>query len=291
MIELESVDLILFAGQSNMAGRGCAAEATACPEEAGWAYRAVSAPDALYPIGEPFGRDENVPGAIDDGEKKTGSMVSAFAAAYHRLSGRQVVCVSASQGGTSSQEWADGLAADAAARLARAQGYLRAIARPVQRTFVLWCQGETDGDHAVTAAQYRGRFERIWARLRQAGAERCGLIEIGHFNRRVFPQGLYGLTGEQLDAQYAVIRAAQRQIVREVDGVFLAGSFEGHEAEMKDEFHYRQSAYNAVGAAAARECLLAMRPTSPSCDPAQTRALTKKTNPCLDQKDERSGMQ
>ena len=221
MIELEHIDLVLFAGQSNMAGRGCAAEAAPCPEEAGWEYRAVSAPDALYPIGEPFGRQENVPGALDDGEKKTGSMVSAFAAAYYRLSGRRLVCVSASKGGTSSQEWEEGLAADA-------------------------------------AAQYRTRFERIWTRLRQAGAERCGLIEIGHFNRRVFPQGLYGLTGEQLDAQYAVIRAAQRQIVREVDGVFPAGSFEGHEADMKDEFHYRQSAYNAVGAAAARACLLAM---------------------------------
>lgn len=259
MIELESVDLVLFAGQSNMAGRGCAAEAAACPAEAGWEYRAVSAPDALYPIGEPFGRNENVPGALDDGAKKTGSMVSAFAAEYHRLSGRRLVCVSASKGGTSSQEWEDGLAADAAARLARARSHLRTIGCTPQRTLVLWCQGETDGDHAVTAAQYRGRFERIWALLRQAGAERCGLIEIGHFNKRVFPQGLYGLTGEQMDAQYAVIRAAQRQIVRQVDGVFPAGSFEQHEAEMKDEFHYRQSAYNAVGVTAARKCLLAMR--------------------------------
>ena len=40
--------------------------------------------------------------------------------------------------------------------------------------------------------------------------------------------------------------------------MFPAGSFEPHEAEMKDEFHYRQSAYNAVGTAAARACLLAM---------------------------------
>ena len=279
MIALENVDLVLFAGQSNMAGRGCAAEAAACPPEAGWEYRAVSAPDALYPIGEPFGWNENVPGAIDDGTKKTGSMVSAFAAEYHRLSGRRLVCVSASKGGTSSQEWVEGLAADAAARLTRAQNYLRAIGCTPQRTFVLWCQGETDGDHAVTAAQYRGRFERIWTRLRQAGAERCGLIEIGHFNRRVFPQGLYGLTGEQLDAQYAVIRAAQRQIVREVDGVFPAGSFEGHEADMKDEFHYRQSAYNAVGAAAARKCLLAMAGcrTFPPRDPKMGASSERKT--------------
>ena len=76
MIELESVDLVLFAGQSNMAGRGCAAEAAPCPEEAGWEYRAVSAPDALYPIGEPFGRHENVPGALDDGEKKPFQQIS-----------------------------------------------------------------------------------------------------------------------------------------------------------------------------------------------------------------------
>jgi len=188
---LERIDLFLFAGQSNMAGRGCTEDAAICPTEAGWEYRAVSAPDALHPIQEPFGRRENVPGAIDDGVKKTGSMVSAFAAEYHRLSGRRIVCVSASKGGTSSQEWADHLAADAASRLKSASAYLQSIGCAPERTVVVWCQGETDGDHAVTAKQYRKNFLRIWAQLQQAGAQHLGLIEIGHYNKRQFPQGLY----------------------------------------------------------------------------------------------------
>ena len=48
-------DLILFAGQSNMAGRGEAEAAQPCPPSVGMEYRAVTAPDRLVPIAEPVG--------------------------------------------------------------------------------------------------------------------------------------------------------------------------------------------------------------------------------------------
>ena len=101
---LEAFDLVLFVGQSNMAGRGSAADAPLCPPGTAWEYRAVSAPNALHPLAEPFGKAENIPGKIDDGAKKSGGMAAAFAAEYHRLTGRVVVGVSASQGGTSSTQ-------------------------------------------------------------------------------------------------------------------------------------------------------------------------------------------
>ena len=250
-------DLILFAGQSNMAGRGCAGEAPVCAPDAGWEYRAVSAPKKLCPIAEPFGSGENLPGGIDDGQKKTGSLVSAFVSEYYNLMGRAVVAVSASKGGTSSQEWRDVLASDAAQRLAQAKGWLASQGHVPGRVLVLWCQGETDADHAVSAEEYRRNFEESWRALKGAGAQACGLIQIGHFNHRVYPQGMYGLTGEALDAQYEVIRIAQAAIVKAMPDVFFAGSFEPLETQMKDEFHYLQSAYNLVGAQAARYTSLA----------------------------------
>ncbi len=238
-------DLILFAGQSNMAGRGCAKEAPVCEPGLGWEYRAVTDPHALHPLMEPFGKNENIPGLISDGEKKSGSMVSAFVAEYNRLTGRAVVGVSASRGGTSSQEWCDGLVADAVLRLQQAKAWLKAQGHAPANTLVLWCQGETDGDHAVSAETYRSNFEVIWRRLQEAGAEHCGLIQIGHFNRIMYPDDLR-------DVQYAVIREEQLRIAKEVPGLFLAGSFERHECLMKDAFHYCQQAYNAVGMEAAQ---------------------------------------
>ena len=61
-------DLILFAGQSNMAGRGKAEAAQKCPPSVGLEYRAVTAPDRLVPIEEPFGFAENRTGGIDGEE-------------------------------------------------------------------------------------------------------------------------------------------------------------------------------------------------------------------------------
>ena len=83
---MQTADLFLFAGQSNMAGRGVSCDRF--PEKAppvipgaGWEYRAVSAPGRLFPITEPFGENENRSGGISE-NLKSGSMVSAFVNAF-----------------------------------------------------------------------------------------------------------------------------------------------------------------------------------------------------------------
>ena len=125
-------------------------------------------------------------------------------------------------------------------RLQQAKAWLNTQGLTPAHILVLWCQGETDGDHAVTAEEYRSNFGYIWQRLQEAGAECCGLIQIGHFNRKLYPD-------DSRDAQYAIIRAEQLRITEDMPKVFLAGSFEPHEALMKDAFHYNQQAYNSVG--------------------------------------------
>lgn len=240
-------DLILFAGQSNMAGRGEADQAQLCPETAGLEYRAVTAPDRLVPIREPFGWQENREGGIHDHDMKTGSLVSAFVNAYAGASGRKVVAVSASQGGTSTAQWLDTLAADAARRLADALEYLKKEKRAPAHVLVIWCQGETDGDHNVSGPEYRENFARIWAMLRQAGAEQCGLIQIGHFNYTAYATSPDGTDGRVADTQYGVIRQAQEELCRTMADVSLIGSFAPCLALMKDQFHYHQAAYEQVG--------------------------------------------
>ena len=101
-----AVDLIVFAGQSNMAGRGDAEDAPECLPGAGYEYKAVSAPEDLIPIQEPFGLHEDRANGLSDrtedgGTKRSGSMVTALVNEYYRQTGRVVVGVSASKGGTS----------------------------------------------------------------------------------------------------------------------------------------------------------------------------------------------
>jgi len=80
-------DLFLFMGQSNMAGRGISNEkwvqkSPEIIEGAGYEFRAVSDPERLYKINEPFGVNENNTEGIWEPGLKTGSMVTSFINAY-----------------------------------------------------------------------------------------------------------------------------------------------------------------------------------------------------------------
>lgn len=240
-------DLILFAGQSNMAGRGItggqwAQPAPALIPGAGYEYRAVSDPGRLYPLGEPFGAAENHPEGICEPGKKTGSLVTAFVNAYYQGTGRPVVGVSASQGGSAIARWQGekDLLTDALERFGRADAFLRAANLPVSHRFLAWCQGETDGDLGTTAAAYQEAFRKMWQCCRAAGMERCFLIAIGQYN------GVKGFV-------YDEIHAAQLELARQCPDVELVSDgFWTMRARglMKDSYHYYQQAYNEVGTAA-----------------------------------------
>lgn len=250
-MEPQNVDLMIFMGQSNMAGRGEAASEAVCPTQAGAEFRAVSAPDRLFPISEPFGAAENRRGGIDDGARKTGSMISAFVAEYYRQTGRFTVAVSASQGGTHSRQWAEALVCDAAGRLDTAKSFLLKNEYRIGQVNMVWCQGETDGDLGVCAADYRKNFLHIWDVMRAHGTQRCLLIAIGNFNYPRYPEGNGIKSGAELARAYRVIHDAQQRLCAEREDLVLAADFSGHLSQMKDPFHYHQQAYHEVGRQAA----------------------------------------
>lgn len=84
---MNTYDFFLFAGQSNMAGRGisCPQFPEAAPaliSGAGVEFRAISDPSALFSVCEPFGSAENTPDGIHEPSMKTGSLVTSFVNAY-----------------------------------------------------------------------------------------------------------------------------------------------------------------------------------------------------------------
>lgn len=245
----EFFDLFLFMGQSNMAGRGIVSDkwSEAAPDllkGAGYEYRAISDRNALYPISEPFGLNENNPNGIFEPGMKTGSMVSSFVNAYYERGGVPIIGISASKGGSFIEEWQgeNDFLSDAMERFENFEKYAKEKDINIRHRFMLWCQGESDGDNATDPDTYNLKFKNMFAQMQNIGIEKCFLITIGEYN------------GDK-GYDYSAIRAAQLELCKEFPNVILACD-DFHKMRerglMKDDFHYFQKAYNEVGEIAGR---------------------------------------
>lgn len=238
------VYLFLFMGQSNMAGRGVAALAPAVRE--GWAYeyRAITRPDALMPLEEPFGLAEDNPEGVFEPGRKTGSMVAALVNAAYPLLETPIVGISCAKGGSSINEWLPDTPYfnDALERLAKCRKFLAEQQHRVIGTYMFWCQGCTDGDYGMNGKEYREKAEKTLLTFLEKGAiERCFLVRIG--NHRDEPQ------------LYAPIREAQEWLCADNEKIVMVSRCLASMAErglMKDVFHYMQPAYNEAGNEAGR---------------------------------------
>ena len=233
-----AVDLVIFMGQSNMAGRGNAAQAPSVPSGHGYEFRAISDPTKLYDIIEPFGVDENIEGGIRETVMKTGSCVASFVNAYYSAAKIPIVGVSASKGGSTVIEWQPGgaLLTDAISRYSAAKTWLAGNGHTIRHRFMVWLQGETDGDNGMSKSDYITYIKKIIEEMVRQGIGKCFVIRVG--NRRDKP------------AQYDEIMAAQTELCKTYDkAVLISARLAGYASSglMKDEFHYLQAAYNEFG--------------------------------------------
>lgn len=249
----DSVDVVLFMGQSNMAGRGVASEAPVVPERIAYEFRAISDPTKLYPIVEPFGVDENNPNGISEVDivsgtkRKTGSMVSSLVIEYYNYTGRKIVGISASKGGTGISNWQIDTypyLKDTRERLKSALDYLQKNNIRVRDIFMFWCQGESDADVKMGKEEYKTLFNKIWTFMRdELGVSKCFIVRIGYYNNLERPN------------KYAEIIEAQREMCEYSDELILVSTrFDSMQAEklMSDPFHYKQAGYNLTGADAGK---------------------------------------
>lgn len=277
---LQEADLIIFMGQSNMAGRGivCGKWPQPAPQilpGAGYEFRPVSDPAKLYPVTEPFGVYENREDGINDvffdgwqieeglqkkaasgcavssvRMAKTGSSVTAFCNAYYKKTGIPVVAVSASKGGSHIAQWQpeskEGYLKDAVSRFRAAEEFLLSTGCQIRHRFLVWCQGETDGDLGTKGSDYKKMFDVMMEKLRETGIEKCFLIKIGYSDHHADDAA-----GQlEWDRQYGEIQDAQEQLARTMPDVVMVSRILSTMRErelMKDAFHYYQQAYNECG--------------------------------------------
>ena len=248
----EKVDLILFAGQSNMSGKG--SKESAPVVEHGYEFRAITDPTRLYPIEEPFGLYENKENGINDTWdnmtvlRKSGGLVSAFANAYFSYSGVPIVGVSCSEGMTTISQWMPGTERydDLLARANSAKDYLNNNGYSLRNTYLVWCQGESDGDSGTSYESYYNMLNELSASLVENGViSKCYVIAIGQ-------------NGNAPDL-YDDIRNAQLQLCEDSDNcILISNAFLGmlDQGLMQDEYHYKQEGYNIVGEDAGRNTVI-----------------------------------
>ena len=235
----KKVDLVMFMGQSNMAGRGVASESVVVKEGHGYEFRAISDPTKLYPVVEPFGVNENNPtsGVTDAG--RTGSLVSAFINEYYKYRKTPIVGVSCSVGGTATSFWAPGNAPlnDAIARHDTAKAWLEKNGYTIEHDYMVWLQGEGDAKAGISAEKYASNLTAIIEEMiNKTGIEFCAIIRIGHFKTSLTRNK------EIIYSQTNLCKTYDKAIMV---STLLAGCLGD---QMKDLSHYTQPVYNKVGA-------------------------------------------
>lgn len=180
---LKEADLILFMGQSNMSGAGGnAAEAPELIKGAGYEYRAITAPEELSVLTEPFGEQEHKEGFLDDREliPRGGSLVTSFVNAYYKETKERVVAVSASRGSAQISSFNEKLVEDVIDRLENAKRVMTKQQVNIRHIYMVWFQGETDAYVGTEEEQYIGGMQKLLHTLQPYGVEKCFVIQIGN---------------------------------------------------------------------------------------------------------------
>ena len=239
--ESVSVDLIVFAGQSNMAGWG--GDATKAPllkEGAGAEFRAVSDPTKLYTITEPFGFNENTI-TMNDMFLKRGSLVTSFVNAYYEETGVPVVAVSASKGGTPSTYWAtEVVAEDVITRYLNAKEWLKANGYTVRNQFLVFLQGENDVLENVSTDQYLMDINTFASKVMYRGIDKFMMIRVGR-------------TIKNADEYDRIINLQTELCRTDPRFILISTMLSKFGTEyMVDDYHYGQEALNELGEDAGR---------------------------------------
>ena len=244
----DTVDIIVFAGQSNMAGAGGWSSGAPVPTKGtAYEFNLVSEDNRkLVPLQEPFGNGTNkshiVNGKFVSGN---GTLSSAFAIAYYKQTKVPIVGIPAAWGGTSSRQWLkDGLLSATLKRMKKAKKYLKQNKIKIRHIYVVWYQGESDGQYAVTAESYIKNMKKIWKKFKKSGAEKIFMIKIA----------------QQVDmlGQNDTIQGAQEKLCKTNKNFIMATKAPAsmHENFFKwysDVVHINQKGLNRIGKLAGKK--------------------------------------
>ena len=235
-LAVKTVDLVIFAGQSNMSGRGGDAKAApGVPVDTGYEFRYGTCPTGMYPVTEPFGIYSN--GYLcDPPALRGGSLVSAFMNAYYKGTGVPVLGFSAARGGSSIAYWQSApVQAELSQKLDVIKAWCASNHIYIRKIYAVWLQGETDGVANVEKNAYKNGLSNVFAPLYSKGLSQVFVITTGQY------VGLPGTYDKVIEAQLELCSqnphfSLGSDALRTLPANYLA-----------DGCHYNQSALNLVG--------------------------------------------
>ena len=238
---LKEADLILFMGQSNMSGAG--GDANEAPElikGAGYEYRAVTQPEELVLLTEPFGELEHKEGYLDDRGliPRGGSLVTSFVNAYYKQTKERVVAVSASRGSAQISSFNNYLVEDVIERLENAKNTMMAHQVNIRHIYMVWFQGETDAYVGTSEESYIGEMQKLLHTLQPYGVEKCFVIQIGNV-----------IMGEEM-VDTAAMQKTQELLCETDENFVLISTIPKKLSEkpyMEDGIHFTQQGLNLIG--------------------------------------------
>ncbi len=261
----KKIDIIVFAGQSNMMGHGDAEKAPALKKNAGYAYLPVTGKGKLSPLTEPFGRDESDGYFMNFymGENyATGSMVTAFVNAYYSQTKTPVLAVPASMLGTGSQSWSSRRYKGVVNRTKAAKAAAKKAGYSVRHIYMVWLQGESDAtamqreadgtnESGMNADVYIKNVKSMYKKIKkQAKTEKCFVIRIpSYYGDMKDPYG----TG--WNTYFKKIQKAQTRLCDENQDFVMIYSKTpsmGAGYMQEDRLHITQQGLNRIGNAAGK---------------------------------------
>lgn len=238
---LMTVDLVIFAGQSNMSGAGGnAAAAPAVPHGCGYEFRNGQDPAGLYEVVEPFGAREN--GYLSDpAELRYGTLASAFMNKYYSATGVPVLGVSMARGGTAVFNYWNKpeVRNEIVTKYDNVIAWCTANHVKVRKQYIVWLQGESDAMAGISEKDYQSMLESIFAPLYSKGLQQMFVIT---------PGNLEGVPG----AFDSIITAQKNLCAKNAHYTLASESLHNlPNTYLTDGIHYNQSALNLVGEEAA----------------------------------------
>lgn len=215
-------DIVVAMGQSNMCGSGGAT---------------LEAPDISK------GVHTYLNGTFTT-MKKQGTLLPAFGNNYYKTCKRPVIIIQTAVGGASSVAWLrDGLINNSVKQLKNCRKLMNKNHIKIKHIYMLWFQGETDAKKCLSKEEYISNLNRIFKKMKKAGAEKFLMIQVGQYRDRRYDMSII------IDAQKSICRKNKKYVM--VSN--LTQSLSKNPGYYSDNVHYNQKALNKIGAQAGKK--------------------------------------
>lgn len=214
---MNGIDIIIFAGQSNMQGETEGLPEVNLPIEGAWEYRFLS--DTLVDLKHPVGEDINGD-SLWGAKNGCGTLVPDFCNTYVRKTERNVVAVHTARGATTISQWLKGTDRYNCMieKVNSAVCKVKEIGE-IGNIFFVWLQGESDAIIGTSKENYEKMITDFKNDLMaDLNIQKFCIIGVGYFCR-VAPWLEFSKNGEGKPRDEKIM-SAQKQVC-EVDDDFI----------------------------------------------------------------------